>query len=86
MENGNQTIAPCTITRYVNGDEIKETFNGLTKREYFAAMALSGYMSIHSNQGSHNMVGGKEFDAKTAAECAVAYADALLAELEKPRQ
>jgi len=55
-------------------------------RAMIAAMALQGYLSIHSFQGSHNRLGGAEFDAEMAAKCAVAYADALIAELQKPKQ
>ena len=45
---------------------------GLTKREYFAAIAMQGILSTGS---------GHE---KQIAEAAVIYADALLSELEKP--
>jgi len=55
-------------------------------RAMIAAMALQGYLSIHSFQGSHNRLGGAEFDAEMAAKCAVAYADALIAELKKTKQ
>jgi len=55
-------------------------------RAMIAAIAMQGYLSIHSFQGSHNRLGGAEFDAEMAAKCAVAYADALIAELQKPKQ
>jgi hypothetical protein len=54
-------------------------------RTMIAAMALQGYLSIHSFQGSHNRLGGAEFDAEMAAKCAVAYADALISELQKQK-
>ncbi|MCE8034581.1 hypothetical protein EKK97_13850 [Billgrantia tianxiuensis] len=54
---------------------------GLTKREHFAAMAMQGYLS-----GQLAWCGNGEFltvSDKEAAKEAVAYADALLAELER---
>ena len=47
---------------------------GLTKREYFAAMALSGYMSYEFAQHQ---------DAYLVAEYAVQCADALILSLNK---
>lgn len=48
---------------------------GLTKREYFAAMAMQG-LAPHYAQGGNSM-------AKNVARLAVENADALLAELAK---
>ena len=48
-------------------------FYGLTKREYFAAMAMQGILSNSSG----------DYDFGGAATDAVRYADALLTELEK---
>ena len=58
---------------------VEETSNseslsfGLTKREYFAAMAMQGFVTCKDNIIDH----------KLAAINAVKYADALLEELEK---
>jgi hypothetical protein len=49
--------------------------SGLTKREYFAGLAMQGWMSSNGNPLDH-------YIPKMAAEC-VAYADALLEELAK---
>ena len=49
--------------------------SGLTKREYFAAMAMQG-LCANSIAGSHNKPNNLAIDA-------VMYADALLKELEK---
>ena len=79
MKNANTPAMPVL-------DEIGMPFNqvpdevctiGLTKREYFAAMAMQGLCTACDKKGvwSH--------DAKHAAGAAVAYADALLAELER---
>ena len=48
--------------------------NGLSKREYIAAMALQGYISA-------TQLGGYRGEHKDAAEEAVAYADALITAL-----
>ena len=49
---------------------------GLTKREYFAAMAMQGLMSADVEASLHQ---------NDCAKIAVAHADALLAELEEER-
>jgi hypothetical protein len=49
-----------------------QTYSGLTKREYFAAMAMQGLLSEH-NYDTHERV----------AVNAVAYGDALCEELSK---
>lgn len=55
---------------------------GLSKREYFAGLAMQGILSsktaLYTNNG-----GSTEKSAKAKAEVAVALADALLAELER---
>ena len=47
---------------------------GLTKREYFSAMAMQGLIASHGGGG-----GGEQ-----CAKQSVTFADALLAELDKP--
>lgn len=49
-----------------------EKNSGLTKREYFAAMAMQGYLASYGRANAEHV-------AKIAVECA----DALLTELEK---
>ena len=46
---------------------------GLTKREYMASMAMQGILSVHLDD---------DWDEEYASELAVAYADALLKELD----
>jgi len=74
MENGNQPIAPILD---MNAD--LSGLRGLTKHEYFAGICLQGLMA---NSHPEMM---RIPEAKLAAY-AVNHADALLAELEKPRQ
>lgn len=68
MENKDTSAFPVIVP---DGDYRQP---GLTKREYFAAMALQGYVSA----GSTGMP-----EPDQLAAYAVAAADALLAELDK---
>ena len=52
-------------------------FEGLTKREYFAAMAMGAAMQYASGDGRYKM------KAEDFAKSAIAYADALIKELSK---
>lgn len=72
MKNGDQPISPYTPQRPWN-DESANGFPGLTKREYFAAMAMQGLLA-NDYKGSASIFAGKS----------VQMADALLAELKKP--
>jgi hypothetical protein len=79
MENGKEPITPCTIQGR-QGWGNKPTISdrevyGLTKREYFAGLAMQGLLSHHGKFGSLHEVYTKY---------AVIYADALLEELDKP--
>ena len=65
MENGKQKAHPF-INK--NGDAEQ----GLTKREYFAGLAMQGLVDRHINY-------------EVIAEHAVEYADALLKELERTK-
>jgi hypothetical protein len=64
MENGNKTAFPSDIHRYTDG--------GLTKREYFAAMAMQGIVD-------------RNFHYDDVARDSVRFADAILKELDKPK-
>lgn len=57
---------------------------GLTIREHFAAMAMQGILANPQSAENANDLGRKTFVAYVA-EDAVAHADSLLAELERPR-
>lgn len=54
----------------------EDGYPGLTKREYFAAMALQGIIS-NTKALSHDIF-------PVSAKVAIEYADALIAELNKP--
>lgn len=88
MENGKQPINPTTYTRVGDGDNdfeplvdghrtgYERQFGGLTKREYFAALAMQG-LCANSIAGSHHI------PEKLVAD-AICFADELLKQLEKP--
>jgi hypothetical protein len=67
MEKGKEpAFATASDSRYQTG---------LTKREYFAGLALQSYIN--------NYFGGSERDTEHCVKMSVRMADALLAELEK---
>ena len=68
MTNANEPI-----TMLHNASERDIVFNGLTKREYFAAMAMKGMIAGNLNTK----------DIVQTANMAVTQADALIAELNK---
>lgn len=71
MTNGNDPITGFEHKETFCGVEQRITKMGLTKREYFAAMAMQGFVSagVHSNW--------------EAVELAVKYADALIKALNE---
>jgi hypothetical protein len=76
MENGKQPITPCTIRGRQGFADLPTIPNrevyGLTKREYFAAIAMQGFCIV------------EVFTSMEAvAKASVMQADALLKELEK---
>jgi hypothetical protein len=71
--NSEQPAFPQPMAFNENGDPISSEFPGVTKREYFAVMAMQGL--------SANPIYGKEVCSKIAV-WSVEQADALLAALE----
>ena len=67
----NEPAFPCPI-----GGDWPECDRGLTKREYFAAMAMQGILASDSDQN---------YTDENVSAWAVNSADALLAELAKAR-
>lgn len=88
MKNSKQPINPTTYTRVGNNDDdfeplidgkktgYEKKFGGLTKREYFAGLALQG---LTANYLRDNVQG---WDIKCYAIEAVELADELLKQLE----
>lgn len=75
MKNSEQPAYP-TPDCEVSGTALQ--YLGLTKREYFAAMAMQGYLASYGPNEPVN--------SESAAKKAVKLADALLTELEKSNQ
>ena len=82
MTNGHDPITPQDEHKYFNrtDGEVTTLFNcgGLTKREYFAAMAMQGSIASDSEAGSLTVEG----HAKLAARAADALIEALNKEAE----
>lgn len=85
MENGKQPINPSDgyieshekygLTQVGDGDYVR--FHGLTKREYFAGLAMQGLLS-----NDEHIKEEKSYPDITA-DLAIQYADALLKALEE---
>lgn len=77
--NKNEPAFPrlVKLTNIDQSTQISECIDGLTKREYFAAMVMQGYLSKFAD------VNGRPEHAQDCARAVVKLADALLAELEK---
>lgn len=84
--NPNDPISPCLFQR-IGDNEVRPNkpgdakewnipMGGLTIRQYFSAMAMSGYMAYEFAQ---------HMNAQDVAEYAVKCADALIDELNKPK-
>ena len=72
MKNGNEPINPLPS----DIDSSKVECKGLTKREYFAIMAMQGYLAGQS---------GGLYSGNKIVQSSVEMADMLLKELEKPQ-
>jgi len=72
MQNCNEPAFPCEN----QWNDNPPLFDGLTKREYFAAMAMHAYVKTEST----------EFNYTRSAIDAVRFADALIKELAKEQQ
>lgn len=74
MTFGDESAMPLVIDGGINNGDYSR---GLTKREYFAAIAMQGWLSGFPNY---------EPDPKYVAKHAVEVADALIEELNKPEK
>lgn len=90
MNNADKPAMPCETYDRHEETMICETkeYTGLTKREYFAAMAMQGAMSTLSTpERSDAMVSIAKATGKSVSQVialqAIQQADALLKELEK---
>jgi len=81
MKNGEQPAYPIYTTNG-EGQITDRSDDGLTKREYFAAMAMQGLLTVYLSNSSNvkKSLGNPSGFAEISVECA----DALLAEFDKP--
>ena len=82
IKNGDSPAMPLMLTSemvaLIKSNPVQAgVASGISKREQFAAMAMQGLLS-NSFQGPHR-------DYKPLARESIAYADALLAELERAK-
>ena len=79
MDNGDKPSTPCVTTEIRTGPgsldrpTVKRNHSGLTKREYFAGLAMQGLLATEINGPS----------IRDMADTAVTFADALLKALEE---
>lgn len=86
MKNADKPIYPTTSQK-INETEFFEynlpnkekQYSGLTKREYFAGLALQGLISSFTEKASY---GGWGTEMEATIKCAIDYADELLKQLE----
>ena len=85
MKNADKPINPTTSQK-INETEFFEyelpdrqrQYSGLTKREYFAGLAMQGLMSSFTENAENGFYGTKE-----VVSTAIEYADELLKQLEE---
>ena len=82
MNNSRRPAAPCTHSSETEGGPYYKTIphDGLTKREYFAGLAMQAMIPVCSKWEN-----SKDQTLHTvAAMASIMYADALLEELDNP--
>jgi hypothetical protein len=72
MTNGNDLV-----NSFIGDEANQPNYRGLTKREYFAALAMQGVCANHANTENAKQ------DSKWIAETATIIADSLIKELNK---
>ena len=85
MKNADKPINPSTSIKIsdteffeYNLPNKERQYSGLTKREYFAGLAMQGLMSSFTENAENGFYGTKE-----VVSTAIEYADELLKQLEK---
>jgi hypothetical protein len=78
MKNSEKAVFP------INGDVISNAHLGLTKREYFAAKALQGLLTLYDDTAGCDIV-PNESNVIYMTKLAVKAADYLLLELENDK-
>jgi len=77
MTNSEQSAFPAMdMNNNLGIDRLELRYEGLTKREYFAVMAMQGLLSADAKYGN------RTDDRESLAKDAIAHADELLKQLE----
>ena len=82
MKNAYKPINPITRSCQQEEDDFVNKWTpliGLTKREYFAGLAMQGLISSFTEKASY---GGWGTEMEATIKCAIDYADELLKQLE----
>ena len=81
MKNSDKPINPIVQEENIGqgGKILMCTEYGLTKREYYAGLALQGLISSFTEKASY---GGWGTEMEATIKCAIDYADELLKQLE----
>ena len=79
MENKNKPITPTKETKYYDSEKYYEEHLGLTKREYFAGLAMQGLIS----SCDWNVTRFNNDVVIATCENALKLADEILKQLEK---
>ena len=82
MKNADKPINPITRSYQEENDFVNKwtPLIGLTKREYFAGLAMQGLISSFTEKASY---GGWGTEMEATIKCAIDYADELLKQLEE---
>ncbi len=82
MKNADKPINPIVQEENIGqgGKILMCTEYGLTKREYFAGLAMQGLISSFTEKASY---GGWGTEMEATIKCAIDYADELLKQLEE---
>ena len=80
MKNADKSAFPTEMEVHTAFGSTKRTEIGLSKREYFAVLALQGLISSFTEKASY---GGWGTEMEATIKCAIDYADELLKQLEK---
>ena len=83
MDNGLKTINPEYYSNWNSSGQLQEIainndHKGLTKREYFAGLAMQGFLANNQSTESFNFQGEPKYIIEYAIQCA----DELLKQLE----
>lgn len=83
MDNANLPAFPFEYNSWEDREPVRKVMEGLTKREYFASMAMQGFLASadFTDEDGRYTVNGKNTDRQYISKEAIALADELLNQL-----